>query len=101
MLRFDLEPAQIESLSEEAHTVAAPGDVIEDVSAQQLAVAVLAELSARQADILRLQLSNASVRAIADEIHASHWDRLHRAKPHRCCAFPCSATRIVKAAVTC
>lgn len=71
VLRFDLEPIQSESLGEEAHTVAAPGDVIDDVAAQQLAVAALAELSARQADILRLQLGNASVRDIADEIHAS------------------------------
>ena len=71
VLRFDLEPVQSESLGEEAHEVAAPDDVIEDVAAQQLAVAALAELSTRQADILRLQLGNASVRDIADEIHAS------------------------------
>jgi hypothetical protein len=69
--RFDLEPAQLEDLGEEAEEVAADGDVVEAVTAAQLAAGVLAELTARQVDILAAQLQHEPVRAIAETIHVS------------------------------
>jgi hypothetical protein len=69
--RFDLQPAHTENLGEEAEAVASADDVVEEVSAAQLAVAVLAELSARQVEILAAQLQHESVRTIAETVHAS------------------------------
>ena len=69
--RFDLEPAQIEGLGDDAHEVAAVSDVVEDVAAGQFAAAALAELTARQVEILRAQLGDQSVRAIAEELRIS------------------------------
>lgn len=69
--RFDLEPVALESLGEEAEAVAAPDAVIEEVQARELAVAVLAELSQRQAAVLREQLEERSVRDIAASMEVS------------------------------
>jgi hypothetical protein len=64
--RFDLEPATVESLGEEADEVASPAVVIDEVEATQLARAALAELSEPQVEVLREWLRGLSVREIAD-----------------------------------
>lgn len=69
--RFDLGPVALESLAEEAEAVAAPENVIETVEARDLAVAVIAELSQRQASVLREQLEERSVREIAERLEIS------------------------------
>jgi hypothetical protein len=69
--RFDLEPATVETLGEEANQVQSPDTVIEDVEAAALARAVLAELSGRQVAVLRAWLQGSSVRETADALHLS------------------------------
>lgn len=67
--RFDLESATVEALGEEADEVAAEQDVVEQVHATQLARAALAELTERQAQVLREWLAGSSVREIAESLH--------------------------------
>jgi hypothetical protein len=71
VVRFDLEPAQIEDLGREAEEVVVADNVVAEVSAAQLAAGVLGELTARQVDILTGQLQHESVRAIAETVHVS------------------------------
>jgi hypothetical protein len=71
VLRFDLEPATVESLGDEADEVEAPGTVIEEVEAAQLARAALGELTVRQVEVLREWLRGLSVRDIADGLQIS------------------------------
>jgi hypothetical protein len=69
--RFDLEPATIEGLGDEATAIPAADNVIEQVEAAQLSVAALAELSGREVDVLRCQLLGLSVRDIAEQLGLS------------------------------
>ncbi len=71
VLRFDLGPVVIDELDEEAATVPAGDDVVEQVAAAELAVAVLAELTRRQVDVLRGWLADQSVRELASELRVA------------------------------
>lgn len=70
--RFDLEPATVESLGEEADELATPSTVVEEVEAAVVARAALAELTPRHVDVLREWLRGLSVRATADALHLSN-----------------------------
>lgn len=69
--RFDLELATEESDDQVAAAIAADHDIVDDVEAGELARAALAELTERQATVLRGQLQNWSVREIALAMHLS------------------------------
>ena len=69
--RFDLEPATVESLGEEAEEVPSPDGVIDQVERASLAQAALAELSERQVKVLREWLAQLPVREIADRLQIS------------------------------
>lgn len=69
--RFDLEPATIESLGEEAEQIAGEDDVIDQVERATLARAAVAELSERQVKVLREWLRPLAVREIADRLEIS------------------------------
>jgi hypothetical protein len=69
--RFDLEPAIVESLGEEAEEAPSPDNVIAQVERACLARAALAELSERQVEVLREWLRQLPVREIADRLQIS------------------------------
>lgn len=71
VLRFDLGPVVVEALDDEAAAVLAAVDVVDQVAAGDLAVAVLAELTRRQVDVLRGWLADQSVRDIASELRVA------------------------------
>jgi DNA-directed RNA polymerase specialized sigma24 family protein len=66
-----LEPVAVEAIGQDGAEIPGPDDVIEAVAAKQLAVAVLAELTPRQVEVLSGQLQGMSVRAIAGELSVS------------------------------
>ena len=72
VMRFNLEPYGFEPLESFEQLLPGPDPAaVEVVSAQTAAVAALTELSARQAEVLRLWLSDLTVRQIADELKVS------------------------------
>lgn len=71
VLRFDLGSVVVDELDDEAATVPARDDVVGQVAAAELAVAVLAELTRRQVDVLRGWLANQPVREIASELRVA------------------------------
>ncbi len=71
VLRFDLEAATVDALEGEAEDIPTAQDVVDDVNAGQLALAVLAELTDRQADVLREWLRRLPVREVAAALQIS------------------------------
>jgi hypothetical protein len=69
--RFDLEAATVDALEGEAEDISTAQDVVDDVNAGQLALAVLAELTDRQANVLREWLHRLSVREVAEALQIS------------------------------
>lgn len=69
--RFNLEPADIEPVGEEAEQIPSPVLVIDQAVDGELARAALFELRDRQVEVLREWLSNQTVRDIAKELRVS------------------------------